>query len=275
MDINRSEQHLGQDGDLKIGVIGGAGWLGGAIADALIDADVTRRDCLTLSYRSSHSDRLAGVTWTTDNQELADRSDLILLCVRPADWADLHVDARGKLLISVMAGIGLEALGARHRTERVVRALPNAAAEVRKSYTPWLAAPAVGEDDRRSVRRILEACGTQDEVSSEAAIDYLTGLTGSGPAFPALLAEAMMQDAVAQGLDRELARRAVNAVLVGAGRLIERHDGCPSQTVRTFLDYRGTTAAAIEAMTSSGLRTAITRGLAAAFEKSARLGQVS
>ncbi|OLP53023.1 pyrroline-5-carboxylate reductase [Rhizobium rhizosphaerae] len=275
MDINRSEHQLRQKDDLKIGVIGGAGWLGAAIAAALIEAEVVTPDRLTLSYRSTRSDAVPGAFWTTDNQELADRSDILLLCVRPADWAGLHVDASGKLVLSVMAGIGLAALAQRHGTARVVRTLPNAAVTVRKSYTPWLAAPAVGEADRAIIRRIFDACGTQDEVRSEAEIDYLTGLTGSGPAFPALLAEAMMLDAIDRGFDRDVARRAVNAVLIGTGRLLERQDDCPSDTVRTFLDYRGTTAAAIEAMTSSGLRAAVANGLAAAHEKSVRLGEPS
>ena len=258
---------------LKIGVIGGAGWLGGAIAAAVLDAGIAAPSDLALSYRRQRPDGLPDAFWTTDNQALADRSDVIVLSVRPADWQPLAVDVKGKLVISVMAGIRLSALCAQHRTCRAVRTLPNAAAEVRKSYTPWIASNDVGEDDRRIVRAIFDACGVQDEVRSEAEIDYLTGLTGSGPAFPALLAEAMMTDAVAHGLDPEVARRAVNTVLAGTGRLLEQRDDCPTETVKTFLDYRGTTAAAIEEMLAAGFGTAVARGLTAAFEKSVRMGK--
>lgn len=261
-------------GALRIGIIGGAGWLGSAIADAVLSAGIAAPHDLALSYRSHRPDRLAGAFWTTDNQALADRSDVIVLSVRPDDWAGLSVDAGGKLVISVMAGIRLTALSERHRTPRTVRTLPNAAAEVRKSYTPWIAAPDVDEADRAVVRAILRACGSEDEVRSEAEIDYLTGLTGSGPAFPALLAEAMMADAVARGLDRDVARRAVNTVLVGTGRLLEQRGDCPTETVKTFLGYRGTTAAAIEEMMAAGFGAAVTRGLAAAFEKSVRMGEI-
>ena len=273
MDTNRSEDKVDEGRGLRIGVIGGAGWLGGAIATAVLDAGIAAPSDLALSYRRQRPDRFPGAFWTTDNQALADRSDVIVLSVRPADWQPLAVDAKDKLVISVMAGIRLSALCAQHRTHRAVRTLPNAAAEVRKSYTPWIASDGAGEDDRRIVRAIFGACGVEDEVRSETEIDYLTGLTGSGPAFPALLAEAMMADAVAHGLDREVARRAVNTVLVGAGRLLERRDDCPAETVRTFLDYRGTTAAGIEAMNSAGFGTAVARGLTAAFEKSARMGK--
>jgi pyrroline-5-carboxylate reductase len=256
-------------------VIGGAGWLGGAIADAILAAKVVAPQNLCLSHRGACPDRFPGAFWTLDNQALVDRSDVIVLSVRPADWHSLHVHAEGKLIISVMAGIRLAALCQRHRTAHAVRALPNAAAEVRKSYTPWIASPGIGDAERSIVRAIFGACGLEDEVRTEAEIDYLTGLTGSGPAFPALLAEAMMADAIARGLDRKVARRAVNTVLVGTGRLLEQRGDCPTETVQTFLDYRGTTAAAIEQMISAGFGSAVARGLAAAFEESVRMGGAS
>ncbi|MGD9481372.1 pyrroline-5-carboxylate reductase family protein [Shinella sp. G-2] len=261
--------------DVRIGVIGGAGWLGSAIADAVLAAGIAKPQDLALSYRSTRPDRFPDAFWTSDNQALADRSDVIVLSVRPADWVDLKVEAEGKLVISVMAGIRLAALGERHRTRRIVRTLPNAAAEVRKSYTPWIATNDVSDTDRAIVRAIFNACGVQDEVRTETEIDYLTGLTGSGPAFPALLAEAMMANALAHGLDRQVAQRAVNTVLIGTGRLLEQRDDCPTETVQTFLDYRGTTAAAIEEMLSAGFGSAVTRGLAAAFRKSVRMGEAS
>ncbi|CAN7764914.1 pyrroline-5-carboxylate reductase [Ensifer sp. NM-2] len=262
-------------GPLRVGVLGGAGWLGGAIAKAIVGAGVVEPENLSLSYRSERPYRFNRSSWTSDNQALADRSDVIVLSVRPADWPTLNVDAKGKLLISVMAGIRLSALCAHHRTDRVVRALPNAAAEVRKSYTPWIATAGLRKDDRAIVRSIFDACGAQDEVCEEAEIDYLTGLTGSGPAFPALLAEAMMTDAISHGLSPEIAKRAVNTLMVGAGRLLEQRDDCPSETVQTFLDYRGTTAAAIEEMRAAGFDDAVSRGLTAALRKSVGMGEAS
>jgi pyrroline-5-carboxylate reductase len=200
---------------------------------------------------------------------------VIILSVRPSDWHQIEVNADGKLVISVMAGIPLSAICEQLRTSRVVRALPNAAAEVRKSYTAWTATAGTTDDDRTVVRDIFSTCGVQDEVQTEAQIDYLTGLTGSGPAFPALLAKAMMDDAVLHGLDRDMARRAVNTLIIGAGRLLERHDECPGDTVQAFLDYRGTTAAAIDEMRKAGFDSAVARGLTAALEKSVSMGAAS
>ncbi|RUM22135.1 pyrroline-5-carboxylate reductase [Rhizobium vallis] len=260
---------------LRIGIIGGGGWLGGAIAGSILDSGLVDPQNLALSYRRERPSRFPNAFWTADSQELANRSDVILLSVRPDDWRPLAVDASGKLVISVMAGIRVTALCERHKTSRVVRALPNAAAEVAKSYTPWIGASGITEEDRAIVRTIFETCGTQDEVARESDIDYLTGLSGSGPAFPALLAAAMMRDAVAHGLPAEVARRAVNTVISGAGRLLERRDECPDDVVQAFLDYRGTTATAIENMRAAGFEASVADGLSAAFKKSVSMGEAS
>ncbi|AHG49446.1 pyrroline-5-carboxylate reductase (plasmid) [Rhizobium leguminosarum bv. trifolii CB782] len=260
---------------LRIGIIGGGGWLGGAIAGSILDAGLVDARNLSLSYRSERPTHFPNSFWTTDNQALADRSDLILLSVRPTDWHPLAVDAKGKLVISIMAGIRLTALSSRHKTARIVRALPNAAAEVSKSYTPWIGTNEITEEDRAIVRAIFSTCGSEDEVARESDIDYLTGLSGSGPAFPALLAAAMMRDAVAHGLPAEIARRAVSTVISGAGRLLERHDESPDHIVRAFLDYRGTTAAAIEGMRAAGFDASVAKGLSAAFERSVSMGKAS
>jgi pyrroline-5-carboxylate reductase len=257
----------------RIGIIGGNGWIGGAVARAVVRAGLVREGELTLSCRSSPPGWLPEACWTHDNQALAERSDVVVLSVRPQDWPAIEVSAPGRLVVSVMAGVGLADIAARLGTSRVVRALPNAAADVGASYTPWTAAPDVTEEDRSMVRRILESFGTGDEIGSEAGIDYMAGHSGTGPAYPALLAAAMMRDAVDHGLPPEVARRAVVALLVGTGRMFERSGASPEDTVAAFVEYRGVTAAAIEAMRASGFEEAVRAGLAAALAKSLAAGR--
>jgi pyrroline-5-carboxylate reductase len=239
----------------------------------LIETGVSSPERLTVSFRSSKPARFQGAYWTKDNQTLADRSDVIVVSVRPEDWPSVAISANGKLAISVMAGIRLHELADGLGTRRVIRSLPNAAAEVGKSYTPWVASADLTDRDRVIAREIFDACGNADEVGTEAEIDYLTGLAGSGPAFPALLAAAMMKDAEAHGFGRDMARRVATSVLIGAGRLLELHDECPRNTVETFVAYRGTTAAAIEAMRANGFDSAVSEGLAAALRKSVSMRQ--
>lgn len=252
----------------KIGIIGGAGWLGGALAKGLVAAHATTPDRLRLSYRRSAPAFLQDAHWTRDNQDLADGADVVIVSVRPSDWPAVEVRIKGKLVISVMAGVAVDDLMRRLGADRVVRSLPNAAAEVNRSYTPWFASAAVTASDRQVVTSLFEAIGACDEVHTEAEIDYLTGLTGTGPAYPALLADAMIRDAVLRGVEPELAQRAVSMLLIGAGRLLEKFPRSPADIVREFVEYDGVTAAAIKAMLASSFADAVRNGLSAALTRS-------
>lgn len=255
----------------RIGIVGGNGWIGGALARALVAAGYPAAQ-LTLSCRSAAPDWLPGATWTHDNQALADASDVVVLSVRPQDWPAIDVRAAGKLVVSVMAGIPLAAIAAGAGADRVVRALPNAAADVGHSYTPWCASAGVSDADRAVVVRLFGTCGTGDEVPREADIDYLTGHSGTGPAYPALLAAALIRDAVAHGISEPVARRAAVGILVGTGRIFEKTGEDPADVVEAFVAYKGVTAAAIEAMRAGGFDALVSAGLAAALKKSAALG---
>jgi pyrroline-5-carboxylate reductase len=259
------------DSSTRIGLIGGNGWIGGALARAIVDAGLLPPSRLTLSCRRAHPDWPSGATWTHDNQALVDGTDVVILSVRPQDWPQIDISASGRLVVSVMAAIPIRAIVGRTGSARVVRALPNAAIEVGKSYTPWTVSPAVTAEDRSNIRAIFGCCGVEDEVPREADIDYLTGHSGTGPAYPALLAAAMMRDAVAHGLPERVARRAVVGLLIGTGRILEKTGENPADTVAAFVNYRGVTAAGIEAMLAGGFQELISAGLSAALTKTSRL----
>ncbi len=253
-----------------IGIIGGNGWLGRAIGHAILDAGLIDPSALTLSCRAGTSDTFADrpqVAWTSDNQELVRRSQVVIVSVRPEQFPAVAVDARGRLVISVMAGVSMETLSARTGSERIVRALPNAAAEIGRSYTPWFCSGAVSADDKALVQALFESCGTADEVEAEAAIDYLTALSGSGPAFPALFADALLGHALSHGLSEPVARRAVIGVVCDASQLLARPDVSFGETVRAFMEYRGTTDAGLQAMQGAGFAEAVHAGLSAAAAK--------
>lgn len=254
----------------KVGIIGGNGWLGRAIGHAMLDAGLVEAASLTLSCRSGISDTFGDrpqVFWTADNRQLVQRSEAVIVSVRPEHFPAVGIDARGRLVISLMAGVSMETLAAHTRAERIVRAMPNAAADIGRSYTPWCCSGAVTPDDKAFVQALFESCGTTDEVETEAAIDYLTALSGSGPAFPALLADAMLGHALAHGLPERIARRAVNGVVCDASRLLDNTRVSPGEMVRTFMEYRGTTAAGLGAMQDAGFAEAVHAGLSAAAAK--------
>lgn len=250
----------------RVGIIGGAGWLGSAIARSLVATGTVDPTRLICSYRSAAPAQPTAWRWTDDNAELAASSDIIIISVRPQDWPSLSIEASARLVISVMAGIDTAALRDRTGAKRLACAMPNAAAEFRASYTPIFVASEM-PDDHATVRTLFETCGAVDFVADEDQLDYFTGLSGSGPAFPALLAEAMMADAVDRGIPAEVARRAALQTLIGAGRIFEVRETMPAELVKTFLDYDGTTAAAIRRMRELGFADAVQGGLEAAYRK--------
>lgn len=261
-----------------VGIIGGTGWIGRSIARALLSADLVDPGSLMLSGRSVTNADVAtwpDVVYTIDNEFLTQRSDIVILSVRPEQFPTVAIDAQRPLVISVMAGVSVRTIGIHTNAKRIVRAMPNAAAELGKSYTPWFAAAGVEPSDKEWVQAAFEACGTADEVFNETDIDYLTGLTGSGPAFIALLADAMLSHAITHGLSHEFSVRAVRRLIGGCGPLVAEGDMLPAQIVDTFLSYKGTTAAGLQTMIAQGFVGAVHAGLVAAEAtaiKRARLG---
>jgi pyrroline-5-carboxylate reductase len=256
----------------RIGIIGGAGWLGSAIAQSLVSSGTVDPARLICSYRSTRPAKPTDWQWTKDNAELAASSDIIIISVQPGDWPSLSFTAPKQLVISVMAGVRTADLQERTGARRLARVLPNAAAEVRASYTPIFMKSDMPDDDA-IVRTLFEACGSVDIVTDEDHIDYFTGMSGSGPAFPALLAEAMMTDAIDRGISSEVARRAALQTLIGAARIFESHETMPAETVKAFVDYKGTTAAAILKMRELGFAAAVRGGLEAAYLKAQALSR--
>jgi len=252
---------------VRFGIIGGNGWLGNAIADAAVATGFIDPAHLTASARSDNRGKVAipAIHWTKDNAELTQRSDVIVLSVRPDQFPAVDIDARGKVVVSVMAGVSAETIARRTKTDLVIRTLPNAAASIRKSFTPWFAASAVSAASKDLVERFLKTFGQASEVPEERHIDYCVGLTGSGAAFPALLAQAMIAHAVAQGLSADFARQAIEGVVVNASQLIAGVN--PADIVKEMIDYRGTTAAALTEMMQRGFNGAVDGGLDAALRK--------
>jgi pyrroline-5-carboxylate reductase len=253
----------------SVGIIGGAGWIGRAMARRILESGLVAARSVTLSSRSGSgpTGELQAGRWTQNNQQLTETSDVVIIAVRPEQFSSVGIAASGKFVISVMAGVSAATIRGRTGCDRIVRAMPNAAVSIGGSYTPWFATTAVTRDDKGFVQALFEACGSADEVSREADLDYFVGLTGSGPAFPALLAKAMIDHAVSKGFDPDLARRAVRGVVVAASQLLATEGNEASELVQTFIDYRGTTAAALQEMIDLGFIKAVHAGLRAAEAK--------
>ncbi|MCJ8206870.1 pyrroline-5-carboxylate reductase dimerization domain-containing protein [Pseudomonas sp. RGM2987] len=243
-----------------VGIIGGSGWLGGSIVKALLAKALLPAGKLVISNRcGEHPLARQGVCLVADNQVLVDRSDVIVIAVRPEHFASLNINATGKIVISLMAGIKAQTIAERTSASAVIRAMPNAAVEIEQSFTPWYCAGEVAAATRNLVQRLFESVGTAAQVQEEDFIDYLSALSGTGPAFPALLMTALADQAVAAGVPADIARLAAKNVVVNCSQLLASHD--PRQMIDSLVAYRGVTAAALQTMTEGGFEEQVGRAL--------------
>jgi pyrroline-5-carboxylate reductase len=254
----------------NIGIIGGTGWLGKAIGRALLTSGFIDPAALWVSNRSGRTqgyEDWPGVRFTTNNEELVDNCAAVLMSVMPRDFGSVVADMSGCLVISVMAGTPVQVIMRQTGARRIIRALPNAAAEVRLSYTAWYATGDVKAEERELVQALFESCGQADRVPSEDQIDYFTALTGPGPGFIAFYADAMIKHALSRGVEPATAERAVRQLFHGAGVMLARSSAAPGEIVRVFIDYAGTTAEGLRTFQATALAEDIGRGLDAAYRK--------
>lgn len=252
-----------------IGIIGGTGWLGGALAQALLDTAFVDTGCLFLSNRSgSHPLVASGAQLMTDNQALVDASDTVILSVRPEQFSGLRIDASGKRVISLMAGVTSETISAATGASTVVRAMPNAAVDIRQSFTPWHCASELSASDVDYVQGLLTSVGKASRVPSEDCIDYLSALSGTGPAFPALLMTALARQAVAAGIPEAVARDAARGVVLNASQLLGTVE--PQALIDSLVAYKGVTAAALQSLISVGFEGLIGDAVQAGAEVARR-----
>lgn len=257
----------------NLGIIGGTGMLGGAMARAILRNCVVSPDRLWLLNRTGRADGFDGATITSDTQHLVDRCDVVLLCVPPPIAKTLNIRADDRLVLSVMAGILMSDLADITGSNRIVRAMSSPAAEHRLAYSPWMASEAVTDLDKARTQAIFEACGETDELfGEESLIDVFTVMTGPVPGFVAFFAEAVASFAREQGVTPRIADRAVRQLFLAAGKMMATGDMTPADYVQDMIDYAGTTAAGLEAMEASGIKADIATGLAASVARTRTIG---
>ncbi|MCY0095842.1 pyrroline-5-carboxylate reductase family protein [Hoeflea ulvae] len=253
-----------------IGIIGGSGMLGRAISLALLDRKVIAETDFWISNRSGSRagfEQFPGIHVTSDNSQLADACEIIILSVPPGSASGISIDADNRLIVSVMAGVTLAELQALTGSSRIIRAMSSPAAELGLAYSPWVAGAQVDAADRALVTTILEACGGTDEIMEEAHLDHFTAMTGPVPGFVAFYAQCMIDYAVRSGIAPAIADRAVRQLFFASGAMLMHGKPTPSDHVQEMIDYAGTTAAGLISMQNSPIAEAIAEGLDAAVDR--------
>jgi pyrroline-5-carboxylate reductase len=197
-----------------------------------------------------------------------------VLAVKPPDVpgaAAAAAAAGATRLLSIAAGVRLATIEAAAGGDvAVVRAMPNTPALVRHGVSAIAAGARADADDLEWARAILSAVGIVEELPEEL-LDAFTGVAGSGPAYVYLVAEALIEAAVEEGIDRPTAERVVAQLLLGASTLLDR-EGDPAALRVMVTSPGGTTEAGLRALDDRSVRVAFGAAVRAATARSRELG---
>ena len=201
--------------------------------------------------------------------------DGALLAVKPTDVAETCAEvaiAGVRRVVSIAAGVTTPALEAvLGGGVAVVRAMPNTPAVVGAGASAVAGGASAGPDDIDWAMSILDAVGVVVQVS-EAQLDAVTGLSGSGPAYVFLVAESLIEAGVLVGLSREVAEVLAVQTILGAGQLLESSDEHAAALRAAVTSPGGTTAAGLHALEVGGLRAALLNAVRAGTERARQLG---
>ncbi len=202
----------------------------------------------------------------------------VVLAVKPIDVVascQAVADAGCARVLSIAAGVTLatleEALGAQSNRLPVIRAMPNTPALVGAGAAAIAGGSWAEDADMSWAEGILASVGTVVRVP-EAQLDAVTGLSGSGPAYVFLVAEALIDAGVLVGLPHEVSHGLAVQTLLGAARLLGESGETPSALRGAVTSPGGTTAAGLRALEARGLRSALVEAVVAATERSRQLG---
>lgn len=258
----------------------GAGRMAAALVRGLVQSGVAQAaDVSVADPVAAAREALAvelGVQAADSNAEAVADADVVLLCVKPADvpgaLAATNGALAGRLLVSIVAGLSIAALRRHAPGARVIRAMPNTPAQVGAGATAYAGDADATAEDLALAGRILGAVGLAVPVA-ERALDAVTGLSGSGPAYVFLVIEALSDGGVAAGLPRALATQLAVQTVLGAARLAAESGEHPALLREAVTSPGGTTAAGLGALESAAVRAAFVSAVRAAAERSRELGQ--
>ncbi len=258
----------------KLQMIGG-GRMGQALLQGMIDAGwAAEPELAVVEVLPDQRERLAAAypSATVIDRPLPEVDCVV--AVKPHFVVDVcRALTRPARVLSIAAGVTIATMeSALPAATVVVRAMPNTPALVGEGAAALAGGTAAGPGDLHWASAILSSVGRVVEVA-ESSLDAVTGLSGSGPAYVFLLAEAMTDAGVAVGLTREVAALLAKQTVLGAGRMMMETDADPVELRAGVTTPAGTTAAGLGALEERGLRAAVAAAVRAATLRSIELGK--
>ncbi len=219
-----------------------------------------------------------GVIPFTDNSAAAANADVVVLSVKPQRLNHVLEGLCGKipphaLVLSIIAGASIHTISSGLQHSSVVRSMPNTPAQIGKGITVWTNSPSVSPDQLDLARMILSTLGQEIYVDEESYLDMATALSGTGPAYIFLFMEAMIDAGVHLGFPRRIAEQLVVQTISGSVDYYLANKLHPAYLRNQVTSPGGTSAEALYYLEKAGFRTALSRAIWAAFERSKELGQ--
>ena len=262
---------------VSIGFIG-AGTMGQALIQGLMAKGIPRRS-LRAADASPETRQMVRrrfrIATADDNAALARWADVVILAVKPQQLADAvskieKAAYRGRLVISIAAGVTLRWLRARLPGAALVRVMPNLPSTVGCGFAAVAAGPGTSARHRAIARAIFDAVGVAVEVP-ERRLNAVTAISGSGPAYVFFLLGAWEQAARALGLPERVGSSAVRRTLEGSLRLLESSGASPEALIRRVASKRGTTEAALKVLAHHRVAAHFVEALRAAANRAEEL----
>ncbi len=258
----------------------GVGAMGEALASGLFSAGWQPGEVTLCVRRADQAAKLreqAGCTVVLDPLEAVKQRRVSVVAVKPRDVPTVleaiagRVPA-GRTVLSLVAGVTTDTYEEALGPVPVVRAMPNTPALVRQSVTGIAPGRYAGAEDMAMAEQVLGAVGSV-RVMDESFLDAVTAVSGTGPAYVFLLAEALTEAAMREGLPRDVAETFVHETIRGAGHLLTDTSKGPLQLRYEVTSPGGTTAAAIHVLEEGGFRALVEDAVRAAALRAAELGR--
>jgi pyrroline-5-carboxylate reductase len=266
--------------DKKIAFIG-SGAMAEAMISGLLRQELARPEDLLASgpriERGTQLHEKFGIQPFTDNNEAIARADLVVLSIKPQLLSAVLRGLKGinpeAFVLSVVAGAPIQKIASALRNSAVVRAMPNTPAQIGEGITVWTVAPEVSLDQKEIARALLGALGEEIFVEDERYLDMATALSGTGPTYVFLFMEALIDAGVHMGFSRRIAEQLVVKTISGSLAYYQSIQSHPAALRNQVTSPGGTSAEAMYYLEKAGFRTAISRAIWAAYQRSLELGK--
>ena len=265
----------------RIGFLG-SGNMGEALMKGLVEAKVVPGSAIlasdTRTDRLADMDRRYGIRIAKSNVELVREADVIVLAVKPQIMAAVLTEiasslSRRQLVISVAAGMSTATIRkSAGKDIRLIRVMPNTPALVLAGATAIAKAAGLEPGDLEIAQEIFGAVG-KVVVLEEELMDAVTGLSGSGPAYVAIVIESLADGGVKMGLDRTTAMILATQTVLGAAKLLLETGAHPGALKDMVSSPGGTSIAGVAALEEGGIRTTFIKAVERATLRSRELGR--